>query len=455
MEGSGHGIPAGVVTGAPDEGRLKRGISRPMLIFFIIGDILGGGIYALVGEVGAEVGGAIWTSFTLALVLALFTAGSYTELVTKIPHAGGAALYAQNAFRLPFLSFMVAFAVILSGITSASTLSRAFGGDYFAEFIDAPIVLVALVFIVIVAIVNFIGISESVRINVAFTLIELTGLLLIVVIGVVALTSGEGEPARAFEFKPGSSVPLAILAGGALAFYALIGFEDSVNVAEETQNPRRDYPIALFGGLIVAGIIYFLVSFTASMVVETDVLAGSDGPLLEVVKEGPLALDTRVFSAIGLFALANGALINMIMASRLLYGMGRERIVPRVFHQVHESRRTPLVAIVFTTAVAMVLISTGDLETLADMTVTLLLLVFVVVNISVLVLRREPAPEGHFRVPTVLPVLGAATSAVVVVTQTDGEVWIRAAILLGIGVVLYVINRLVSGPARDPGETAA
>jgi len=422
-----------------------------MLIFFILGDILGGGIYALVGEVGGEVGGAIWTAFMLALVLSLFTAGSYTELVTKIPHAGGAALYAQNAFRLPFLSFMVAFAVIASGITSASTLSRAFGGDYFAEFIDAPIVLVALVFIVIVAVINFIGISESVRLNVVFTLIELAGLLLIVVIGVVALTSGEGEPARAFEFKPGSSVPFAILAGGALAFYALIGFEDSVNVAEETENPQRDYPLALFGGLIAAGIIYFLVSFTASMVVETDVLAGSSGPLLEVVKAGPLALDPQVFSAIGLFALANGALINMIMASRLLYGMGRERIVPKFFNTVHRTRQTPLIAIVFTTAVAMILIATANLETLADMTVTLLLLVFIVVNVSVLVLRRQPVDHEHFRVPTILPVLGASTSFVVVVTQTEGDVFLRAAILLGIGVVLYVINRLIAGPARAPG----
>ena len=455
MEGTGGGVPAGIVTGAPQEAGLKRSITRPMLIFFILGDILGGGIYALVGEVGAEVGGAIWTAFTLALILALFTAGSYVELVTKIPHAGGAALYAQNAFRAPFLSFMVAFAVIASGITSASTLARAFGGDYFAVFVSAPIVLVALVFIVIVAIINFIGISESVRLNVAFTIIELLGLLLIVVIGVVALTSGEGEPGRALEFTPGSSVPLAILAGGALAFYALIGFEDSVNVAEETQNPRRDYPLALFGGLIVAGIIYFLVSFTASMVVETDVLAGSDGPLLEVVKAGPLAMDVRIFSAIALFAVANGALINMIMASRLLYGMGRERIVPKVFNTVHPSRQTPLVAIVFTTIVAMILISTGDLGTLADVTVTLLLLVFVVVNVSVLVLRRQPVEHDHFRVPTALPVIGAVTSAIVVVTQTEGEVWLRAAILLGIGVLLYVVNRLISGPARDPGAAAS
>ncbi len=424
-----------------------------MLFFFVLGDILGGGIYALVGEVGAEVGGAIWAAFTLAMVLALFTAGSYVELVTKIPHAGGAALYARHAFgRAPFLAFMVAFAVIVSGITSASTLARAFGGDYFAEFVDVPLLPIALAFIAVIALVNFIGIAESVRLNVAFTLIELAGLLLIIVIGVVTLAGGDGDPGRAFEFKEGSSVPLAILAGGALAFYALIGFEDSVNVAEETKDPSRSYPLAIFGGLLVAGLVYFLVSFTASMVVETDVLAASDGALLEVVKAGPIPIDGRVFSAIGLFALANGALINMIMASRLLYGMGRERIVPPIFNTVHATRRTPLVAILFTTAVAMILISTTDLEALADMTVALLLLVFVVVNISVLVLRRRPVDHDHFRVPTILPVIGALVSAAVVLTQTDGATALRAGILLAIGALLYGIQRAISGPAPEPTE---
>ena len=424
-----------------------------MLLFFVIGDVLGGGIYALVGEVGSEVGGAIWTAFTLALILAMFTAGSYVELVSKIPHAGGAALFARRAFpKAPFLSFMVAFAVICSGITSASTLSRAFGGDYFSAFVDVPLLLVALVFIALVAVINFIGISESVRLNVAFTLIELGGLLLIIIIGVLSLTGGQAEVSRAFEFNEGTGVPLAILAGGALAFYALIGFEDSVNVAEETEEPARNYPLAIFGGLAIAGVVYFLVSFAASIVVETDVLAGSDGPLLEVVKAGPLAMDPRIFSAIGLFALANGALINMIMSSRLLYGMSRERILPKIFDSIHPTRQTPLPAIIFTTLVAMVLISTGDLGQLADMTVTLLLCVFVVVNIAVLVLRGAPVDHDHFRVPTIFPVIGAIVSLAVVATQTEAETFARAGILLAIGAVLYLVQRLISGPVPDVSD---
>src|SRR5829696_6605057 len=193
--------------------QLKRGIGQWLLLFFIVGDIIGAGIYALVGQVGAQVGGAIWAPFLLALVLAIFTAFSYAELVTKYPRAGGTATYAHNAFKVPFVSFIVAFAVAASGLFSAGTLSRAFAGDYLKQFIDLPTVIVALVFIAIVGLVNFWGISESVRINVVFTLIEVCGLLLIVLIGVVALSIGSGEPSRALEFNEGTSVFLAIMAG--------------------------------------------------------------------------------------------------------------------------------------------------------------------------------------------------------------------------------------------------
>jgi len=222
------------------------------------------------------------------------------------------------------------------------------------------------------------------------TAIELTGLLLVVLIGLVFLLDGGGDPGRALDFKAGEAVPLAILGGASLAFFALIGFEDSVNVAEECHEPSRAYPTALFAGLLIAGGIYMLVTIVASMAVETSSLVESDGPLLEVVQLGPLAINTKVFSAIALFALTNGALINLIMASRLVYGMAQQGIVPRQLGRVHRDRRTPWVAIIFTTALAVFLIIVGDLETLANTTVLLLLAVFVCVNIAVLILRRQP-----------------------------------------------------------------
>jgi amino acid transporter len=248
-----------------------------LLLFFVIGDIVGAGIYALVGEVGAAVGGAIWAAFLAAFVLAIFTAASYVELVTKYPRAGGSATYAHNAFRNPFVSFIVAFAVAASSITSACVLTLAFSGDYLSQFVNVPTLVSAVLFLALVSFINFYGISESVRINVVLTCVELFGLLLIVLIGVAALGAGTGDPGRAFEFKEGSAVLPAILAGTVLSFYALIGFDDSVNVAEEVQGPSRSYPFAIFGGLLAAGIIYLLVTFTASMVVPTGPLADRAG----------------------------------------------------------------------------------------------------------------------------------------------------------------------------------
>ena len=411
-----------------------------MLFFFILGDILGGGIYALVGAVGAEVGGAIWASFLVALLLAALTAGSYAELVTKYPRAGGAALYAKEAFRSPLVAFLVAFAVMASGVTSASALARAFGGDYLAEFVAVPVAVAALAFIAAVAVVNFIGILISVRLNVVLTLVELGGLLLAVIVGVAALANGEGDPGRALELKQGTAPALAILSGAALAFYALIGFEDSVNIAEETTRPERSYPIALFAGLAAAGAIYLVVTLIASMAVPTHRLETSSGALLEVVQVGPLAVPTKVFSAIGLMALANGALINMIMASRLLYGMAREGVLLSPFGRLSR-RKTPLVAIAFTTSIAAGLILTGDLGALADTTVLLLLCVFITVNLAALLLRRDRVSHEHFEVPTVLPLLGIAACCAVM-TQTEGQTWLRAGALLGLGLALWTVQRI-------------
>jgi APA family basic amino acid/polyamine antiporter len=421
---------------------LRRVVTRRMLFFFILGDILGGGIYALVGEVSADVGGAVWASFLVALILAALTAGSYAELVTKYPKAGGAALYVKRAFRSPPIAFLVAFAVMASGVTSASALSRAFGGDYLAEFVSIDVVVAALVFIALVAVVNYIGVLFSVRLNVVLTIVELGGLLLVVAIGVAALSDGLGDPGRAVEFKDGTAPALAVLAGAAVAFYALIGFEDSVNIAEETRRPERSYPVALFAGLAAAGAIYLLVTVVASMAVPTQRLATSSGALLEVVQIGPLSVPTKVFSAIGLLALANGALINMIMASRLLYGMAAEGVLPSSFARL-SGRRTPVVSIAFTTSIAAGLILTGDLGNLANTTVLLLLGVFIAVNVSALVLRGESVGHPHFKVPVVIPPLGIAACCVVM-SQVEAETWLRATALLGLGLVLWGLEEIAS-----------
>jgi amino acid transporter len=432
---------------------LRRAIPPALLLLFIVGDILGGGIYVLVGEVGAETGGAIWAAFALALAAAAFTAGSYAELVSKYPRAGGAALYVHRAYGLPLFSFVVAFAVMASGITSASALARGFGGDYLSAFVDVPVVVTAAGLLVLIFLVNLRGIAESVKLNVVFTLVEVAGLLLIVLIALVAVGEGSADTGRAFEFKEGSSVIGATLAGAALAFYALIGFEDSVNVAEEARDPVRTYPRVLLLGLAIAGAMYLLVTLGASMVVPTSDLAASDGPLLEVVSQGPLGIPEKLFSAIGLFALANGALINMIMASRLLYGMSEEGVVPRPFGNVLPGRRTPWFSIAFTTLLALVLAGTGDLTSLADTTVALLVAVFAIVNVTVLVLRRDPVEHDHFTVPSPVPVVGVAISAALL-TQIEGETFLRAGLILALGLAIWTVNALILRRERGAPDGA-
>jgi amino acid transporter len=423
-----------------------------LLLFFIVGDILGGGIYTLAGKVGAEVGGAIWLAFLTAFVIAMLTACSYAELVSKYPRAAGAALYVNKAFKRPFLTFMIAFAVMASGITSASTLARGFAGDALAEFVDIRVIPVAIGFILVVALINARGISESVRVNAALTLIEVGGLILVIVIGIAAFGDAGSDFGRNFEFKEGVGPVFAVLSGAGLAFYALIGFEDSVNIAEETQRPSRNYPRILFGGLAIAGVLYLAVLLVSSTVVPTGTLIDTSAPLVKVGETGPLGVDPKVFAAITLFALANGALINMIMASRLVYGMSEEGIVPPAFGRILPGRRTPITAIVFTTLLALILVSTGDLTALADTTVLLLLIAFTMVNVSVLVLRRDPVDHDHFHAPTIAPIVGIVASLYLIV-DNDGEIFLRAGLLLLLGAALWGIAWLGGhrpGAAAEP-----
>ncbi len=421
---------------------LKREIGSKMLIVFVVGDILGAGIYVRVGGVAAEVGGAIWLSFLVAMFIAAFTALSYAELTSKYPGSGGAALFVNKAYGQPFITFMVAFAVVSSGIASAGTVARAFAGRYLQEFISVPSLPVALLFLGVIALVNLRGISESIKVNLALTVVEVLGLLLIVGIGIVALADGSGDPGRAFTIKEGVTVPLAILSGASVAFYALIGFEDVVNVAEETKDPVRMMPVAILAGLGIATVLYLAVSFTAAMVVNPQTLGASSGALLEVVEAGPIPVPPRLYSLIALLAITNTALINMIMASRLTYAMAQQGIVPAILGKTHRERQTPWMAIVCTTLLAVGLVATGDLGSLADTTVMLLLVVFAIVNVTVLVLRRDMPGHAHFSVPTVVPVIGALT-CLVLLTQQDADIYLRGGALLLVGLALWMVNWFV------------
>jgi amino acid transporter len=419
------------------------------MILFVIGDILGTGIYATTGAVAGRVGGALWLPFAIGFLVAILTAASYVELVGKYPKAAGAALYTKKAFEIPFLTFIIAFMVMCSGLSSASAAARAFSGDYFREFTDAvPSTLIAILFILALAALALRGVSESVKTNMVLTTVELTGLLVILGIGGWAVLTGAGEPSRLGHFEgsgTGYALLTSVLGATALGFFAFVGFEDSVNMAEETQDPSRTFPRAIFTGVAVTGTIYVLVALVSSLLVDHRVLEKSSGPLLEVVKAGGTDFPPRLFALIALFAVTNSALINIMMASRLCYGLANERVLPRGMGKVLPRRRTPVTGIIFVTALAIALVSTGEIEGLGDTTAFLLLCVFAVVNVAVLVLRKDRVEHAHFRTPTPLPVLGAISAVILASPLADrgADVYIRAGILIGIGIVLWGVNRLV------------
>jgi APA family basic amino acid/polyamine antiporter len=446
------------------EPSLHRVMGPWLLLLFIVGDILGTGIYALTGKVANLVGGAVWLPFLLAFGVALLTAFSYLELVTKYPRAAGAALYTHRAFGIHFVTFLVAFAVMSSGITSASTASRAFAANLSDAFDlglaeGIGITVVGLVFMGAIATVNLRGVGESVKLNVLLTCVELTGLLIIIVIGLWAIGGGQGDVSRIFEFKTaeGTGAVWAAIAATTLAFFAMVGFEDSVNMAEETKDPVRTFPKILLLGLLITGSIYLLVSVSAITLVPPDELGEGETPLLKVVAAGAPNFPLGLFGFITMFAVANSALINMLMASRLVYGMSREHVLPPVLGKVHAARRTPYVAIAFTTLLAFALIAfVGEVPALGGTTALLLICVFTIVNIAVLVLRRDTVEHEHFRTPTVLPLLGAASCAFLAGPWTGRDLvqYQIAGALLALGVALWLvtvwINRVTGTEPAEP-----
>ncbi|WP_238696091.1 APC family permease [Streptomyces sp. E2N171] len=429
---------------------LKRALTTPLLYFFILGDVLGAGVYVLVGQVAADAGGAVWVPLVVALLLALLTAASYAELATKYPRAGGASHYATRAFG-PFAGFVAGFCMLAAGIVSVAALARGFGGDYLSAFVTLPVALVAVVFLALLALVNARGIKESTRANVVATVVEVGGLAVVVVLGAWLLLRGDGDLGRLTDLgTPEKGAAAAVLSGSVLAYYSFVGFETSVNVAEETRNPRRSYPRALFGALATAGAVYVLVGLAASAAVPTAQLAGSSGPLLEVVKEAG-GVPPKLFGAVALVAVANGALLTGIMSSRLAYGMAKDGLLPGVLTKVLPGRRTPWAAIAVTTGLAMFLALTGSVATLASTLVLLLLVVFLMVNTAVLVLRRDPGEGDHFRTPVVLPVLGIA-SCVLLATQIEAAVWLRGLAIVAAGVVLAAISVARRSRRTNEGE---
>ncbi len=457
-----------------NEPALKRVMGPKLLLLFIVGDILGAGVYAVTGDVAGEVGGVAWLPFVVAFAIATLTAFSYLELVTKYPQAAGAALYAHKAFGLHFVTFLVAFTVVCSGITSASTSSNLLAANLLAGLDETvggvptgtgATLWVALGFMLLLAVINLRGVGESVKFNVVLTLIEISALGIVIAIGFWAMASNGADVSQVVAFENASDRGMfaAVTVATAIAFFSMVGFEDSVNMVEEVEEPEKIFPRTMFTGLGIAVVVYVLVAVSVVMVLplgEIQAFDAETGILLEVVRTGApgFPVDT-VFPFLTVFAVANTALINMLMASRLIYGMARQDVLPRSLGKVLPGRRTPWAGIVFTTLIALALITVVTYQAESSIVVALggttgllLLVVFTIVNIACLVLRQDRRTTPKFRAPTAIPVIGALGCAFLVGPWArDPEDYVQykiAAGLLALGIVLWVLTWMTNRGVR-------
>jgi len=425
---------------------LKRVFGLPTLVIYGVGDILGAGIYAVIGKIAGLSGSAVWISFLLAMGTAALTAFSYAELGSRFPRSGGVAYFVQQAFRTDWLSIIVGWLMFCTCLVSMATLSKAFSGylTAFAPIIPDWVVILALFFGL--GLINFRGMRESSSLNIFCTALEVSGLLIVILASIFFLRGGEGANDLAAVPVPSGEAMgwVQILQGAALAFYAFIGFEDVVNVAEEVKDPERNVPRAILLSLGIAGTVYILVSWLATQVLSPAALAASNAPLLDVVRRAQPNFPQLIFTVIALFAVLNTALLNFVTASRLLFGMAREGLLPAWLGKLHAKRATPYRTILIILPIVIFLALSGTLQFLAGTTATLILLMFCLVNLSLLVVkRREPRTSG-FQTPAFIPVLALVSNAILVAFASQ-ESHSLAAIFLGVGVLLVLIRLALIG----------
>lgn len=434
---------------------LVRHMGLWALVIYGVGDMLGSGIYALIGKAAGMLGSAVWLGFGVSMLAAVLTALSYASLGSRYPRAAGAAYVTHRAFRRQFLSYVVGLAVMASGLTSMGTQSRAFS-DYFSALVPGvPPQALVIGFILLLTLVNFWGIRESTWLNVVCTTVEVSGLLIVIAVG---LRYWGGVSYLEVPAPAGGGLgvlgPSLLLQGAVLTFYSFVGFEDMINVVEEVKDPQRTFPRAILLAMAAVTLIYLAVSLSAVSVVPWQELAQSKQPLVDVVRRAAPAFPPLVFSAIALFAITNTALLNYIMGSRLAYGMARQGLLPRFLGDLHPQRRTPHWAILCLMALVLVLGLGFDIRGLAKATSVLLMSVFVLINLALLILqRRRGEAKGFFEVPAFVPAGGMLVSLALLIHARPPEV-LLAACMVSVIVALYFVVR-PRGVSEDTFAEAA
>jgi APA family basic amino acid/polyamine antiporter len=433
------------------EGKENAGLARSIglfaLVVYGVGDMVGAGIYGTIGEAAGFMGNAVWLAFVVSMVAALLTGLTYASLSSRYPRAAGAAYVTQRAYGWKFLSYMVGLAVTASGLTSMATGSRVFAQN-FQPLLGGtfPLWIIFLTFIGVLTLVNLRGIRECMWVNIVCTAIEVGGLLLIIAVSVPYF--GKVDYLETPPASGGLTMPL-VMSGAVLAFYAFVGFEDLLNLAEEVKNPRQTMPWGIILAVACATIIYVLVSLAAISVVPYALLADAKNgaPMAQITKAAAPWIPHHIYTGITLFAVANTALINFIMGSRLVYGMARQGLLPKALGAVHPTRHTPHRAILVLAVIVAALAFSGNIRELASATSLLLLMVFGLMNVALIVLKlRKDEEKGAFEVPIFVPLLGSLVCATLIYSRLAHSAaglkapLIAAAMLGGI-TVLYFLMR--------------
>lgn len=388
---------------------LKRSISLPILTLFGLGNVLGAGIYVLIGKVAGEAGTAAPLSFIIAAGIAGLTALSYMELSHRFPVSAGASAYVHEGLKLKPLAQFVGLLILLSAIFSSATLAIGFAG-YMQSFVDISTpILVILLFLGLGAITAY-GIAESSKTAAIITILEIVGLAMIIWAGRDILVSPD-----TYQSVQTSQVSITAILGGAfLAFYAFIGFEDIVNVAEESRTPAKIMPLAIIIALIAATVLYILVVIVATHSIPIESLAASQTPLADIFT-GITKTPGTLISAIGILSAINGVLVHLVLVSRLLYGMAQRGLIHAHFGAVHRKTRTPILATIISVIVMTAAALSLPIVSLASLTSYVVLILFCLVNLSLIVIKFRPAArQPKLSIPIIIPILGLILSALMV-----------------------------------------
>jgi len=416
--------------------KLKRELGLFEVTIYGVGIILGAGIYALIGKASGLAGNSLWLSFAVGALISSFTGLSYAELSTIFPKAAAEYVYVRRAFGSKFFAFLLGWLIIFTEIVAASTVALGFAG-YFKNLFGISIIAVAMILILVLSFINFLGIKESSRFNIIFTAIEAFGLILIIFLGINFF-------GKVNYFETPSAMT-GLLSASALVFFAYIGFEDIVNIAEETKKPRKILPKALILAIVITTVLYVLTSISVVSIVNWKDLSQSEAPLALAASQVLGENASTLLSFIALAATTNTVLITLIVATRMIYGMAREKALPTFLSSIHKKRRTPWIAALVIMILSIIFIFFGNIAMVANLTSLGAFITFASVNLSLIWLRyKKPKIKRGFKTPLnignfpLLAFLGLV-SCLFMVLQFDLSLIAFGLVVIASGMIAYKI----------------